>query len=103
MKRLAAEGITLECCPKSNLDTKIFASIEEYPFRYYLEQGVRITINSDNMVVSNTNVIREFQRLNAVFQLTREEVKTVLQNSVQATFASEAVKAELLKQIHARF
>ena len=102
VKRLAAEGITLECCPKSNLDTKIFASIEEYPFRYYLEQGVRITINSDNMVVSNTNVIREFQRLNAAFQLTKEEVKTVLQNSVQATFASEAVKAELLQQINAR-
>ena len=102
VKRLAEEGITLECCPKSNLDTKIFAYIEEYPFRYYLEQGVHITINSDNMVVSNTNVIREFQRLNAAFQLTKEEVKTVLQNSVRASFASETLKATLLQKIDER-
>lgn len=102
VKRLAEEGITLECCPKSNLDTKIFADIEEYPFRYYLEQGVHITINSDNMVVSNTNVIREFQRLNAAFQLTKEEVKTVLQNSVRASFASETLKATLLQKIDER-
>lgn len=102
VKRLAEEGITLECCPKSNLDTKIFTYIEEYPFRYYLEQGVHITINSDNMVVSNTNVIREFQRLNAAFQLTKEEVKTVLQNSVRASFASETLKATLLQKIDER-
>ena len=54
------------------------------------------------MVVSNTNVIREFQRLNAAFHLTKEEVKTVLQNSVRASFASETLKATLLQKIDER-
>ena len=54
------------------------------------------------MEVSNTDVIQEFQRLNNAFQLTKEEVKTVLQNSVRASFASETLKTTLLQKINER-
>lgn len=99
LQRLAAEGVTLECCPTSNLNTAIFSSISQYPFRLFMENGVRFTVNSDNMTVSATNVIREFQLLNDTFHLTVGEVRQLLENSIRAAFASEALKAELRAKV----
>ena len=48
IKRLAKEGIFLELCPTSNLDTCIFNNISQYPIRKFLQSGVMITINTDN-------------------------------------------------------
>lgn len=101
VQRLAAEGITLECCPTSNLNTAIFPSIAQYPFRQFMDQGVRITVNADNMMVSATHVIREFQLLNGVFHLTVGEVQQLLENSIDASFASASLKAELRTKVQA--
>lgn len=101
VQRLADEGITLECCPTSNLNTAIFQSISQYPFRQFWDKQVRFTVNSDNMMVSATNVIREFQLLNSAFFLTVNEVKQLLENSIDASFAPESLKEELRKKVHA--
>lgn len=102
VQRLAAEGVTLECCPTSNLNTAIFSSIDEYPLRTFMSQGVLVTVNSDNMSVSGTNVIREFQQLNTAFHLTIDEVQQLLLNSVNASFASESLKEDLRKVVKER-
>ena len=100
VQQLSAEKITLECCPTSNLNTAIFPSIGHYPLRLFLEQGVRMTVNSDNRMVSATNVIREFQLLNGAFHLTVGEVRQLLQNSIDASFAPEPLKEELLAKVN---
>ena len=103
MQRLADEGITLECCPTSNLNTAIFQNISQYPFRLFLDNKVKFTINSDNMAVSATNVIQEFQLLNDCFRLTNGEVKQLLENSIDASFASESLKEELRLKVNKAF
>ena len=52
MERIAKEGIPLECCPTSNLQTQVYKDISEYPVRTFLEAGVKFTINTDNTAVS---------------------------------------------------
>ena len=103
MQRLVDEGITLECCPTSNLNTAIFQSISHYPFPLFMEKKVKFTVNSDNMAVSATNVIREFQLLNNAFHLTTDEVKQLLENSISASFASESLKEELRAKVNKAF
>lgn len=103
LKTLAADGVTLECCPTSNLNTQIFGSISEYPVRTMLDAGVRFTVNTDNMTVSSTTLKQEWQLLIDTFRLTKEEVKSLLLNSVNAAFAGDELKAVLRSKIHKEF
>ena len=99
IEKIVAEGITLELCPTSNLHTCMFPTMEEYPLRKLMEAGVKVTINTDNMTVSNINLAKEFGKLIAAFDLTDEEIKGFAKNSVAACFASEETKKVLLEKI----
>ena len=99
IEKIVAEGITLELCPTSNLHTCMFPTMEEYPLRKLMEAGVKVTINTDNMTVSNINLAKEFGKLIAAFNLTDEEIKGFAKNSVNACFASEETKKVLLEKI----
>ena len=101
IEKIVAEGITLELCPTSNLHTCMFPTMEEYPLRKLMEAGVKVTINTDNMTVSNITLAKEFGKLIAAFNLTDEEIKGFAKNSVNACFASEETKKVLLEKIEA--
>ena len=100
---LAEKGITLECCPTSNLQTKAFEGWENCPIRPLMQAGVRCTINSDNRTVSGTTAPQEMERLKAHYGLTAEEERTLLLNSAEAAFLPEAEKAALKAALLARF
>ena len=99
IEKIVSEGITLELCPTSNIHTCMFPSIEEYPLRKLMDAGVKVTINTDNMTVSNINLAKEFGKLIAAFNLTDEEIKGFARNSVNACFADEETKKVLLEKI----
>ena len=99
IEKIVSEGITLELCPTSNIHTCMFPSIGEYPLRKLMEAGVKVTINTDNMTVSNINLAKEFGKLISAFNLTDEEIKGFARNSVNACFADEETKKVLLKKI----
>lgn len=96
---LLEKGVTLELCPTSNLNTNMFESYKAYPFRKLLGDGVKITLNTDNMTVSNVTIADEWANMCEAFQLSRAEIRTVLMNSVDASFASDDVKESLRHQI----
>ena len=95
VQELAEVGITLECCASSNLNTKVFDQIAEYPLRSMLGQNLRVTLNTDNMTVSATNLPREYQLMEEQ-GLTKAEEKQLYLNSVRAAFASQEEKSRLL-------
>lgn len=92
MKKLTDEKIYLEFCPTSNLNTRIFEKIEEYPIREFLDAGVKITVNTDNMAVSNTTLKEEYALLIETFHLNEKEVKQIVNNSIEASFADDETK-----------
>lgn len=96
---LAEKKIALELCPTSNLNTCVFDSIEEYPIRTFLDAGVAITVNTDNLAVSNTSLAEEYELLANTFSLTENELMTIVLNSANAAFLPENEKSELLKKV----
>lgn len=99
LKRLAREGITLELCPTSNLNTNMFDCIEDYPLIPLMEAGVRVTINTDNTMVSGVSLQSEWEKVVKTFNLTEEQILTLQKNAAEAVFGDEELKKCLLDQV----
>ena len=94
-KLLKEKDITLEVCPTSNVHTKAVISYEEHPMKAYFEDGIKVTINTDNMTVSNTDLNKEYGILEDKNIFTEEDYKQMYSYSVEASFASEDIKNKL--------
>lgn len=99
MKILAENKIPLELCPTSNLNTRIFDSLAEYPIRAFLNADICITLNTDNISVSATSLANEYQKIADTFSLTEDELLRLTLNSVSATFLEKEEKIELEKAV----
>lgn len=95
LAELAKRGATLEVCPTSNIHTRAAKSYSDCPLRTLLDAGVRVTLNSDNMAVSSTDVRREFSLMREVFALSDTEIDQLLRNAVAASFTDDATKRRL--------
>lgn len=94
-------GITLEMCPISNIQTRAVPGWSSYPVREYYEQGIAVTIHTDNMTVSDTNLTKEYGILADIFHFTASELAALVMNGVEAAFLPDAEK-QLLKQAYIR-
>ncbi len=103
VEELAEKKIPLELCPTSNLQTQAFASLAEYPLRKFMAAGIPLTINTDDPAIEGTELKNEFKLLQKEFFLTKEEIRSFLETSVQVSFAAEDLKKELLRKIAADF
>ena len=95
MELLKEKNIFLEMCPTSNLQTKAVDSIESYPIRRYIEEGIGVTINTDNTTVSNTSLEKEYKFLMDKLNFSIEEILMLIDNSIEAAFISREEKESL--------
>lgn len=79
-------GVTLEMCPTSNIQTKAVTDFSRYPLPLFLEQGIKVTINTDNVTVSGTNIHKELQLVRNSFGLSDETMQKLLDNSISSRF-----------------
>ncbi|MEI7027709.1 adenosine deaminase [Paenibacillus sp. y28] len=91
--------IPLELCPVSNIQTKASASWEAYPVREYFDQGLLLTVNTDNLTVSGTSMTKELTILADKFQFTLPEICRVLLNGAEAAFLEEQEKRQMQKEL----
>jgi adenosine deaminase len=91
------KGIYLEMCPTSNRQTHAVEDMSKYPFMDYLEKGIKVTLNTDDMGIERTTLAKEFRYMEQNYGLTGEQEKTLLLNSVNGAFTSDEVKSELKK------
>ncbi|WP_251860037.1 adenosine deaminase [Clostridium sp. Marseille-Q2269] len=94
-KLVRERKIPLELCPTSNLHTKAFETYKAHPFMYFLRDDIKVTINTDNMTVSNTTITKELEMLHKFCNLSLEDYKKIYLNSVDACFASNELKEKL--------
>jgi len=99
VQTIKEKGIFLEMCPTSNVQTCAVSDMSNYPFMNYLNEGVRVTLNTDDMGVEGTTLANEYRYMENTFGLTAEQEQTLLRNSVDAAFTSQAVKDSLLKEL----
>jgi adenosine deaminase len=79
------------------------ASYDEHPLKRYLDRGIRVTINTDNRLMSRIDVTHEFEKIIGAFSLSRDQIKTILLNSASATFTPEEVRNSLRTQVDEAF
>ena len=92
-------NITLEVCPTSNIQTGIYDSYSNHPIEKLYKKGVKVTINTDNMTVSNTTLANEYSSIINNTNLTKEDIINMNTNSIKAAFISEDLKSELMSEI----
>ncbi|GAA0822457.1 adenosine deaminase [Clostridium tertium] len=95
-KLVKENGITLEMCPKSNLDTKAVNSYEEHPIYKYHKDNIKVNLSTDNRTVSNINLNQETSKLVETFKVDIDDYKKIYINSVNAAFCDDETKAMLL-------
>lgn len=93
------KGIGLEMCPTSNMQTKAINSWTEYPIRMFMNEGLKVTINTDNRTVSDTDLTNEFITLYKHFGINEEEIRRIYLNSIDCAFASDEVKQILYNKL----
>ena len=96
---LAKQGIGIEMCPISNLQTKAVQSTAEYPLREFLDAGLKASINTDNRTVSNTSLAKELEFVQKTYGVSDEEIRKMMQNAVETAFAGDDVKERLQKKM----
>lgn len=99
VKYVKENNIPLEMCPNSNRQTKAVDDMSKYPLRQYLDAGIKVTINTDDMAICRTTLQNEYDYIQKMYGLTEEEKKQLLLNAVDAAFCSEDFKQVLKDKI----
>ena len=86
MRLLEKEQIVLEMCPTSNVQTKAVPTLAEHPIRMFFDRGIAVTVNTDNMTVSNTTLDKEYELLKKQFHFTDQELAKMSQTALRGAF-----------------
>ena len=95
--------IPLEICLSSNLQSCVVDSLDEHPFRSYLREGLRVTLNTDNTLFAQTSPWRELRCAVDTYDLTLLETEQLLINGFKSAFLPEKRKARLVGEALATF
>ncbi len=91
--------IPLEMCITSNMHTKAIEKIENHPAKFYFDLGLRVTLNTDNRLISNTTLTDEYMIAIEKLGFKAEELKYVIINGFKSAFMPLHEKVRLLKQV----
>ncbi|MFB7779032.1 adenosine deaminase [Streptomyces bauhiniae] len=91
--------IALEMCPTSNLQTGCATSIAEHPITALKDLGFRVTLNTDNRLVSGTTMTREMALLVEEAGWTAEDLRTVTVNAVKSAFIPFDERKALIEDV----
>src|SRR5579863_925876 len=96
VEELAQRQIPVELCITSNLRTGVCKTIAEHPTKNYFDQGVMITLNTDDPALFGTTLSHEYQFAQEAFGFTDEHLRELARNSFEASFLPAEKKLELL-------
>ncbi|MEA5027004.1 MAG: adenosine deaminase [Erysipelotrichaceae bacterium] len=91
-QRVIDEGITLEVCITSNIQCKTQPSYREHPIKKLYDMGVKVTMNTDNMILSNVTLDSEYEIAMRELGFTYNDLIRMNINSINAAFMSKADK-----------
>jgi adenosine deaminase len=79
-------GVTLELCPWSNYLTNSVKRIEEHPLKQLFDLGVKVTINSDDPEVLDTNLNNEYRIAHEILGMSLEDIAVCNRCAAEASF-----------------
>ncbi len=95
---IADHRIPIEVCLKSNVQTKAVNSIEEHPIEFYHEYGVRVTLNTDNRLITGTTITDEYMLWANHFNVGVSDVREIIVNGFKSAFQSYRWRQDILSR-----
>jgi adenosine deaminase len=91
--------IPLELCPHSNIQTGAAASIAEHPIGLLADLRFRVTVNTDNRLMSNTSMTREMTALVEAFGWDLDDLRWVTINAMKSAFAHFEQRLAIIDEV----
>lgn len=88
IERLVEEQIPLTVCPLSNIKLCVFDNVQDHNILKLLEQGVKVTVNSDDPAYFGGYVLENFTALRDGLGMTQDQARRLAQNSLDARLVS---------------
>jgi adenosine deaminase len=88
--------IPLEICLLSNVHTGATPSLEQHPFKILYQERFRVTLNTDNRLMSNTTMTREFEAAAETFGLTLDDFEKITINAMKSAFLPYGQRCDLI-------
>ncbi|MBF7684753.1 adenosine deaminase [Acinetobacter sp. B10A] len=99
LQRLITERMPLTVCPLSNLKLCVVDDMKQHNIKRLLEQGVCVTVNSDDPAYFGGYMNDNFIAITNALQLSHDDLKTLAINSFEASFLPEAKKEYWINMI----
>jgi adenosine deaminase len=99
LKRLADRGVTCEVCPASNVALGVYDKPEDVPLRALWDAGVPMALGADDPLLFGSRLAAQYDLARTVHGFTDAELAVLARQSVEASCAPAAKKAELLAGI----
>jgi adenosine deaminase/aminodeoxyfutalosine deaminase len=96
IEELSHRQIPVEVCMTSNVLTGCLPELRQHPIRRLFEDGLLVTLNSDDPAMFHTSLVREYELAQEEFGFTDEHVRELARNSLEASFLSAQEKVRLL-------
>jgi aminodeoxyfutalosine deaminase len=96
IEELAERQVPIEICVTSNLRTGCCAELGQHPVRRYFDQGLMLTLNSDDPAMFRTSLVEEYALVQEAFAFTDEHLRELARNSFEASFLPPEKKIEFL-------
>ncbi len=99
VKRLAADGITCEVCPSSNVALGIAATPSQVPLRRLFEAGVPIALGADDPLLFGPRLAAQYEIARHAHGFTDAELADLARASVLGSVAPAALRTQMLAGI----
>jgi adenosine deaminase/aminodeoxyfutalosine deaminase len=99
MEVLAERQIPLELNVTSNLRTGCCTALEEHPVRRYFDDGLMVTLNSDDPPFFGANLLDEYLLAHERFEFPLDAMRELAANSIEASFLPPERKLALLGEV----
>ncbi|KKA25991.1 hypothetical protein TD95_002703 [Thielaviopsis punctulata] len=100
LQRVADERILLTVCPLSNVCLRAVSQLEDVPIQKFLQAGVRFSINSDDPAYFGGFLLKNYEAVQEAFGLSCKDWETIVVNSIEGSWISEARKQQLLALVN---
>jgi adenosine deaminase len=88
--------IPLEICLLSNVHTGATPSLEQHPFKILYQEKFRVTLNTDNRLMSDTSMTNEFLAAAETFGLTLDDFEKITINAMKSAFLPYGARCDLI-------
>jgi len=95
MRFLQQSQIPLEMCVGSNLSTKVVESLSSHPIKEYFDNGLMVTVNSDDPTMFNTSITQEYELLVKKLGFTLADIQQLMLNGIHSSFLTDEEKQQM--------